>query len=450
MTDWFSRDEARALTTRILGFSKAEGCQVNLSSTIEGNTRSAGNGVTTSGETRNASVTITSRVGKRSASATTNLFDDASLRRAVETSERLARLAPENPELMPLLGPAEFAAVPAVFQSTVALDAAARADAAKTAADACQAAGLVGAGFIHRRAGADCVANSAGLFGYHAASAASSTLTVRTASGDGSGWAGSAHNDWSRMRPAAEIAGVASAKALGSRGAAALEPGRYTVLLEPMAVANLLGLLTFAMSARSADEGRSFFSRRGGGNRIGEQVVDERITILSDPRDPDLLQQPMTSEGQPLGRTVWIENGVVRNLAYDRYWSDRKGVAPRPSGGGIKLVGGNATTEELIATVDRGLLVTRFWYIRSVDPRTILYTGLTRDGVFLIEGGKVTRAVNNFRFNESPVTMLSNLVALGRAERVSGSDSGEAGGTAYMVPPLVARDFTFSSVSEAV
>ncbi len=172
MTEWFTRDEARNLTARILGFSKAEGCQVNLSSNIEGNTRSAGNGVTTSGETRNASVTISSHFGRRSASATTNLFDDAALRRAVETSERLARLAPEDPELMPLLGPAAYAEVPALFRSTVELGAEARAGAAKAAADVCQAAGLVGAGFIHRRAGAECVANSAELFSYHASSAA--------------------------------------------------------------------------------------------------------------------------------------------------------------------------------------------------------------------------------------------------------------------------------------
>jgi len=450
VADWFSRDEARALTARILGFSSADGCQVSLSSTIEGNTRSAGNSVTTAGETRNASATITSRFGRRSASATTNLFDDAALRRAVETSERLARLAPENPELMPLLGPTGYTVVPALFRSTVDLDAEARARAAAAAADACAAQGLVGAGFIHRRAGAQCVANSAGLFSYHASSAVANTLTVRTAQGDGSGWAGSAHNDWRRTLPPAEIARRASAKALGSRGAAPLEPGRYTVLLEPMAVANLLGLLTFAMNARSADEGRSFFSRRGGGNRIGEKVVDERITILSDPADPDLLESPVTGEGQPLGRTVWIENGVVKQLAYDRFWAERQGVASRPFGGGTRLVGGDASLEDLIGGIERGLLVTRFWYIRSVDPRTILYTGLTRDGVFLIEGGKVTRAVNNFRFNESPIAMLNNLVALGRSERVSSSDSGEAGGTAMVVPPLVTRDFTFSSVSEAV
>lgn len=450
MADWLSRDEARRLTTRILGLSSAEGCQVNLSSTIQGNTRSAGNGVSTSGEARNAAATITSRFGKRTASATTNVFDDAALRRAVETSERLARLAPENPELMPLLGPAEYAEVPALFRSTVGLDAEARARAVKTAADACEAAGLVGAGFIHRTAGAQCLANSAGLFSYHASSAVANTLTVRTPSGDGSGWAGSTHNDWSRVRPAAQLAERAGAKATGSRAASALEPGRYTVLLEPTAVANLLGLLAFALNARTADEGRSFFSRKGGGNRIGDKVVDERVTILSDPADPDLLENPASNDGQPLGRTVWIENGVVKNLSYDRFWADRQGVAPRPFGGGTKLVGTQASVEELMAGIDRGLLVTRFWYIRSVDPRSILYTGLTRDGVFLIENGKVTRAVNNFRFNESPVNMLNNLVALGRSERVASSDSGEAGGSAMVVPPLVTREFNFTSVSEAV
>ena len=141
---------------------------------------------------------------------------------------------------------------------------------------------------------------------------------------------------------------------------------------------------------------------------------------------------------------------MVKELAYDRFWADKSGVSPRPFGGGIKLLGTRASLDELIAGVDRGVLVTRFWYIRSVDPRTILYTGLTRDGVFLIEQGKVTRAVNNFRFNESPIAMLNNLVALGKPERVSGGEGGGLGGTAMVVPPLVTRDFNFTSVSEAV
>lgn len=450
MSDWFSRDEAKRLADRVLELSRAEGCQVSIASSINGNTRSARNGVSTSGEVSNATITIASRFGKRSASVSSNVFDDAALRRAVETSEGLARLAPENPELMPLLGPQRYVEVPALFPSTVGLGAESRAEAVKITHGACEGAGLVGAGLIHRSAGAEALANSAGLFAYHAASSVVHTLTVRTPEGDGSGWAGSAHNDWSRCRPPAELATRAIGKARQSRNATPVEPGKYTVVLEPTAVANLLGLLTSALNARPADEGRSFFSKRGGGNKIGEKVVDERVTIMSDPQDSELLQDPFTNEGAPIERTVWIENGVVKNLAYDRFWADKQGVKPQPQGGGIRLAGTNSTLDQLIAQVERGLLVTRFWYIRGVDPRTILYTGLTRDGVFLIEQGKVSRAVGNFRFNESPVAMLNNLVALGTPERVTTSESGGLGGTAMMVPPIVTRDFNFTSVSEAV
>jgi predicted Zn-dependent protease len=394
-------------------------------------------------------LTVSSRFGKRQASASTNVFDDAGLRRAVETSERLARLAPENPELMPLLGQQSYATVAATFAVTERLDAATRADAVRAAADACEAAGLAGAGFVHRTAGSSAVVNSAGLFAHHHASDAAYTLTVRTPDGQGSGWAGTAHNDWTRMTAAAALAERAIGKARGSREPVTLEPGKYAVVLEPTAVGNLLGLMTFAMNARAADEGRSFFAKRGGGTKLGERVVDERVTVVSDPQDSDLLEQPFTGEGLPVARTVWIENGVLKNLAYDRFWADKKGVAPVPFGGGIKLAGGTATTEELIAQVPRGLLVTRFWYIRGVDQRSLLFTGLTRDGLFLIENGKVTRAVRNFRFNESPVIMLNNLEAVGRAQRVAASESGGVGGS-VVVPPLLVREFTFTSISEAV
>jgi predicted Zn-dependent protease len=319
--------------------------------------------------------------------------------------------------------------------------------------DAANRAGVVAAGLVHRTAGANAVANSAGLFAYHASTTAVHTLTARTPDGKGSGWAGTAHNDWARATAAARLASRALQKAQGARAATALEPGKYTVLLEPTAAGNLLSLLAFALNARAADEGRSFFSRRGGGNRIGEKIVDERITLLSDPQDPDLLTAPFTSEGLPVNRTLWIENGVLKNLSYDRFWAAKQGVTPTPLGGGFRLQSapGTATApDDLIAAVDRGLLVTRFWYIRAVEQRTLLFTGITRDGVFLIEQGKVTRAVRNFRFNESPVAMLNNIVAIGQPERVSSSESGDVGGPAVVVPALVVRDFTFTSVSEAV
>jgi predicted Zn-dependent protease len=449
VAEGLTRDEAQRLADRVLALSTADGCQVNLNSGVDGNTRFAANQISTSGDTSNAVLNVSSRFGKRQASVTTNVFDDAALRRAVAASERLAKLAPENPELMPLLGSQRHATVPAAFDVTARLDAAQRADAVRPATDACERAGVVAAGFIQRTAGAGAVANSAGLFAYHASTDAAYTLTVRTPDGQGSGWAGTAHNDWARMTPAATLATRAIAKATGSRAPATIEPGKYTVVLEPTAVGNLLGLMAFAMNARAADEGRSFFSQRGGGTKLGEKVVDERVTILSDPTDADLLETPYTGEGLPVGRTVWIENGVVKNLAYDRFWADKKGVAPVPFGGGIKLVGGTATLDELIAQVSRGLLVTRFWYIRGVDQRSLLFTGLTRDGLFLIENGKVTGAVRNFRFNESPVVMLNNLEAIGRGERVAASESGGIGGS-VVVPPLLVREFTFTSISEAV
>jgi predicted Zn-dependent protease len=450
VAEWLSRAEARQLAERVLAHAKSDGCQVSISSGVSGNTRYARNEVTTGGDSVNAGVTVTSRFGKRAASVSTNVLDDAALTRAVETSERLARLAPENPELMPLLPAQVVGEVPALSNATAGLDAARRADAVAGVTTASGRAGLTAAGLVHRVAGAGAVANSAGLFAYHASSSAVHTCTVRTPDGRGSGWAGTAHNDWGRMTPAATLAARAIGKAQGTREAAELAPGAYTVLLEPTAVANLVGLLAFSLNARAADEGRSFFSKRGGGNKIGEKVVDERVTLASDPRDPDLLTAPYTGEGLPVGPTTWIENGVLKNLAYDRFWADKRGRAPAPLGGGFRLRGGSATTEELIAGVDDGLIVTRFWYIRPVDQRTLLFTGITRDGVFRIQGGKVTGAVRNFRFNESPVAMLNNLAALGRPERVSSSESGDVGGAAVVVPPLVVRNFHFTSVSEAV
>lgn len=454
MPDWtgFSRAEARQLAERTLALSKAEGCQVNIQSGANGNTRYARNDVTTGGDTVNASLTVTARFGKRGASVTTNVLDDAGLARAVETSERLARLAPENPELMPLLPAQVYPDVPAFASATAGLDAARRAEAVRAVTGAANRAGLVSAGIVHRIAGSTAIANSAGLFGYHASTTAVHTCTVRTPDGKGSGWAGAAHNDWARTTPAAQLAARAVRKAHGTREAATLEPGKYTVVLEPTAAGNLLSLMAFALNARTADEGRSFFSKRGGGNKIGEKVVDERISIVSDPRHPDLLTQPFTGEGLALKPTVWVESGVLKNLAYDRFWAERQGREPVPFGGGFRVsaAAGTATIDELIQTVERGLLVTRFWYIRGVDQRTLLFTGITRDGVFLIERGQVSGAVRNFRFNESPVTMLNNLAAIGRPERVSSSESGDVGGAAVVVPPLVVRDFSFTSVSEAV
>jgi predicted Zn-dependent protease len=219
------------------------------------------------------------------------------------------------------------------------------------------------------------------------------------------------------------------------------------VILEPAASINLLQFMGFGFDARQADEGRSFLSKPGGGNKKGEKIMDERVNIWSDPVDPNVPVAPFAGDGRARKKTMWIENGVVRNLFASRYWAQKTGIEPLPFPANLIMGGGNATTEELVAGTERGLLVTRTWYIRMVDPQTVLVTGLTRDGLFFIENGKVTFPVKNMRFNESPVIMLNNLDALGRAERFS---DGDEGGGGNWIPPMRIRDFTFSSLSDAV
>ncbi len=445
---YLSRDEAKAVADRVLSFATADATRVNISSGGRGNTRFAVNQISTAGDNYDATVSIYSVIGKRSGSVTTNKLDEDSLRRAVQTAEQLARLAPEDPEQMPELGTQRYESDNAWSDNTAALSPTARAAAVQSIATPSRQAELISTGYLEHQAESNAVANSRGLFAYGRNTGAVLTTTIRTPDGTGSGWAGGVENDWSRI-DAAALGARALEKARRSQKPVAIEPGRYTVVLEPTAVGNLVQLLSRAFSARSAEEGRSFFSKAGGGTKIGERVLDPRVTLVSDPHDERAPTNTFTGDGMPVSRTTWIENGVVKTLAYDRYWAQQKNVEPTQAGGSFIMSGGDSSLEDLVASTERGILVTRFWYIRPVDPRTILYTGLTRDGTFLIENGKVTRAVKNLRFNESPVFMLNNLEGLGRPERVSASESGGVG-QGVVVPPIKVRDFNFTSLSDAI
>ncbi|MBK6485973.1 MAG: TldD/PmbA family protein [Gemmatimonadetes bacterium] len=456
-----SRDDAQALAKRILYFATADSTRVTIRSGARANSRFAVNQISTAGDNSDTVITVLSSFGKRSATATTNKLDDAGLQQVVANSEKLARLSPEDPEAMPELGPQQYAESIGWSDATATLDPVLRAAAIKTITEPARTAGLVSTGYIEARGTALAIANSKGLFAYSRTTESVLTTTVRTPDGQGSGWGGSAHWDWSRI-DAASLGATAIQKAKASKEAVAIEPGRYTVVLEPTAVGNLVQLIAGALNARNADEGRSFFTKPGGGNKVGMKVVDERVTLVTDPLDPDIGSNTFGADGLPISRTVWLENGVVKNLAYDRFWADKQGKVANTSGGGgggggggfgggagLKMNGGDGTLDDLIAGTERGILVTRFWYIRPVDPRTILYTGLTRDGTFLIEKGKITKAVKNFRFNESPIFMLNNLEAMSRPIRVSASESGNTG-QAIVVPAIRTREFSFTSLSDAV
>jgi predicted Zn-dependent protease len=441
-----TRDQAEALIHRVLKMSKAESAQVNIVGGYQANIRFADNRISTAGGVASASVNIESAFGPKHAVVSTNDFTDDGLALAVQQSEALAKLAPDDPEAMPMLGPQQYESVNAYFDATGKLGPDGRAEAARLAIDPCKAAGdLKAAGFLITGIGSNAVGNSKGLFAYQSSTSSNYTLTVRTADGTGSGWAGADHPDWSKL-DVKSVANRAIAKARTSRNPVAIEPGRYTVILEPQAVGDLVQLLAFALDARSADEGRSPFSKQGGGNKIGDKIVDERVTLFSDPADPQLLSNTFDGQGLPARRQVWIEKGVLRKLTYTRFWAQKKNAQPDAGTNAVKLSAGTQSTDDLIKSTPRGVLVTRLWYLRQVDPRTVLFTGLTRDGTFLIENGKITKAVKNLRFNESPLFMLNNLEALGRAERVAGT---EAGGDVVM-PAIKVHDFNFTSLSDAV
>lgn len=451
--DLLSRDAAKALADRVMAFAKADETRVNIVSGWSGNTRFAGNEITTSGGTTNTVVTVTSSIGKRRASSSTNVLEDESLRRTVENAERLAKLSPEDPEAMPELGAQTYTPVNSFSAATADLTPEARAVAAqRTISVAEQEGRSVGnifvAGFLRANVSATAVATSKGLFAYHRNTDADLSVTARTPDATGSGWASSGARDWSVLDPAG-IGRVAAQKAVASKSPKAVEPGMWTVVLEPQAVADIMPQLLGAFNARANDEGRGTFSKAGGGTKLGERIADERVTMYTDPADPDLLTSPFDGEGLPLKRVVYIENGILKNFTYDRYWADKQGKMPTGGGGGrgggggggIKFVGGSKSTDELIAGCERGILVTHFFYIRSLDPRTVMLTGLTRDGTFLIEKGKITAAVKNFRWNESPLFMLSKIEEIGKAERTAAGQ---------VMPSLRVKDFNFTSLSDAV
>jgi predicted Zn-dependent protease len=445
-SDMMSRSEAQAFLERIVKLSKADTIGAQLNGGYTGNIRFAANRITTSGGVSNSQLVVQSGYGPKHAVVTTSDFSPEGVERAVRQSEAIAKLAPDDPENMPLLPPQQYHDVDAWFDSTANLTPEQRAAAARTAIDAAKAAGdLAAAGFIIEGTSYNAIASNTGLYAYFPSTSANYQLTVRTSDGTGSGWAAADHPDWRQIDFKA-VSDRAIEKARASRNPVAIEPGRYTVILEPQAVGDLVQLLAFALDARSADEGRSAFSRQGGGTKIGEKIVDPRVTLFSDPADAQLLGQPWTGEGLPLGREVWIENGTLKQLNYSRFWAQKKNTRPTGGLGSVKMVGGDATTEQMIASTPRGILVTRLWYLREVDPRTVLYTGLTRDGTFLVENGKITRSVKNLRFNESPLFMLNNLEMVGRTERVAGTESG--GNVVF--PTLKVRDFNFTSLSDAV
>jgi predicted Zn-dependent protease len=359
-----------------------------------------------------------------------------------------------DPEIVESLDPQQYPTIPAFDAATTAAGPIQRRDGVKAALDRARGRGLGASGFFENGARWSVIANKKGNFGFHQATHAEYSTTMRTADGTGSGYARIGSVRLSDINPAA-LAERAARKAESSARPRDLPPGAYTVILEPEAVADLLVFLIFSLNARTADEGRSFLSKPGGGTRVGEKLFAGGVTLRSDPFNPRHPGTPWaeggfrgrgggSSGGLPARKTTWIEDGVVRTLAVDRYWAKKTNAEPVPLSSGLILEGSDKPLDALIAETERALLVTRFWYIRSVNPQNAMATGLTRDGVWLIEKGKVVHPVVNFRFNDSPVNLLKNLEATSVAVP-AGSEF-----LALTVPAIRAHDFHFTSKSDAV
>jgi predicted Zn-dependent protease len=439
--------DAKRITEKLLAAATAPETLVYLNPSRGGNTRFALNEVTTSGFAETCIVLVTSGYGLRRGSAQTNQYDDASLKDVVHRAEEIAKLAPEDPEAMPVLGPQTYTPSPGLFAADAdQLTSEYRGKIVGQAIASARAKGLEAAGFVQNYSDADALATSKGLFAYRRTTGVVYNLTARSNDG-GSGWAGGVSNTAAGFDPSSMTARAIDI-ALRSAKPVALEPGNYTAILPAECVADLANNLLFGFNQRSIDEGRSFLSQFQKQIGSGQKLFSEKVTLVSDPASLEAPSNNFDGEGQPLRRTEWIRDGAVRNIACTRYWAKKTSREALPPPENLIMSGGKTSIDEMVASTARGLLVTRFWYVRPVDPQTALYTGLTRDGCFLVENGKVTRPVKNFRWNETPVKMLRNIEAMGPTRRVITSERDI--GSALAFPNLKVSDFTFSSLSDAI
>jgi predicted Zn-dependent protease len=440
------RDTSLKICDTVLGHAKtggAEDATVTAQSSLESHARFADNRITTSGRAEDVTITVNVWVKQRRGAATGNDTGEAALKQLADEAVQIARVSPVHREYVPTPGALTYPESRAFAAPTANVDLDARTKLLAAVLDACRAARVTGAGFHNATASATATATANGNRRYFRTSEGTMSVTARSADGTGSGYYAGDHFDLSKLDVKA-IAQRAVDKAVQSQKPRPVEPGTYPVILEPQAVADLVGSLANAFDARTADEGRSAFSAKGGKTRLGEKLFNERINLYSDPMHDDMPAAPSTNEGVPATRLSLIKGGTVESLEYSRFWAreQKREPSPGPVNYILESTDPPVPLEKMIAGMERGLLISRFWYVRLVDPRTIMLTGLTRDGLWWIEKGRIVQPVGNLRFNQSVLAMLApwNVEAIGAPERRS----------PWMVPALKLSGFTFTSVSDAI
>jgi len=435
-----NRAEAQRILDRVMALSKADEAEAALSSSDSALTRFAENVIHQNVEEHDAGLTVRAILGKRIGEASTNRLDEEAIRRVVRDATEIVRFAPEDADLLPRIGPQNYRKVEAYDAGTSpeAFGPESRADAVAGVIAEAEESGLKAAGAFSNEAGSTAVANSKGVFAYHCGTHASFSVTAMAE--DSSGWAEQEARSIAQIDPS-RLGRIALEKARASRNPREVEPGEYTVVLEPAAVEGIVGWLILGFNALEVDEGRSFLT-----GKVGTKIAGENITLYSDPVHPLHQGAPFDGEGMPKKRLSLIERGVAKDLAYDRVTAKKKGVAPtghsfggRSANGAwpshLVLEGGDATLEAMIRSTEQGILVTRFWYENLLDRMKLIVTGMTRDGLFWIEDGEVRYAIKNFRFNQNVLEVLNHVEMMSEPVLVAG----------MVVPAMKVRGFHFTS-----
>ncbi len=417
-----------------------------MDSTAYALTRFANNTIHQNVAEETASLSVRAVVGHRMARASTNKFDEQSIRAVCESAMALARLQPPDPELLRMPGPQTYRAVERFQDETATLTPQARAETVREAIARAEKDNLTAAGVFSSGSSAYAIYNSRGVRAFQEETLSEFSITMM--SDTGSGWAKRTSTAWQQLEPEV-LADQAAQKALASRDPQEVPPGRYTVILEPSAVLDLLGFLFFDFGGLAVHEQRSCLT-----GRVGEKVFGSNITVRDDVYHPLQSGAPFDGEGIPRQRVKLVEKGTVKNLVYARQTAQT--LKTEPTGHGFPLPneygeapmnlvvsGGRASSEDMIASTERGILVTRLWYIREVDPYKKILTGMTRDGTFWIEGGELRHGLKNFRFNQSVIEMLNQVELMGPPQRTSGEESFD-----MVVPAMKVADFNFSSITK--
>src|SRR5438270_1739842 len=463
-----TREQAGDIFDRVKKFSSADAVEVLFSGGRFALTRFANNTIHQNVSEENHVISVRTVFDGRTARAITNKFDDESLRRAVQASERLSRVQHSDPDLLPMAAPkdatgsaSEGAArkpEPARhFAETAAITPEQRAEAVGKIVLIAQKHRLTTAGIFSSAEGVEGIFNSRGLSNWHTQTSAEISITMLAE--DSSGWQKSNSPDVTKLNPQA-LAETAAKKAVESADPREISAGKYTVIFEPAAVLDMVGFMFFDFGGLAILDQRSFLN-----NRIGPRLFGENISIWDDVAHPLQAGPSFDGEGVRRKNVQLVENGVVKRLVYARATAEKMRssehagkIGPiEPTGHGFPIPNEMGegpmnivfepprdpkTVDQMIASTERGILVTRLWYIREVDPYEKILTGMTRDGTFLVENGKVVCGVRNFRFNQSLIEMLSNVEQMSTPVRTSGEESFD-----MVVPAMKVKGFNFTEVT---